>query len=297
MRIVLLSLATLVLAACGGLLSEDEKTTTTNDPRDGGPVSVEPTGPADGATPPNPGVDVASLRGLALWLDATKGITLDASGAGIATWADQSPEHNDLKFHEGSGARANGTLGAGGVGATAIQFDGTTSYVISPSAKLASWSGDFYLAAVIHPNATSGFHNGIFSCYGPQPDVPGFTMTQFYVSDDHHACADVESDGYTDNVKSSALGDSAVVVAFRRTGTKLEARRNGFVDKTETTVYTTTPKCTQAFVGALPSDGTSATDAFFTGSIAELLVVQGSVSDTVAAGIEAELMSKYLLSH
>jgi hypothetical protein len=299
MRIVIIGVAALALAACGGLLSDDEKTTSTNDRHDAG--STTPTQPpqvTDGGTDdPTPEVDIGTLPGLALWIDASKGIELDGSGSGVASWADQSPEHNDLKFHEGHGTLANGNLGVGGTGAGAVAFDGTTSYVIAPSPKLANWSGDFYVVAAIHPIVDVDSNGGIFGCYCAQPDVPGHTLSQFYVSYDHTMRTDVESDGYTDNAKSAVLADGAVVVAFHRSGTTLEARRNGFVDKTETFPHTTTPKCSQAFVGALPGDGTSQTDALYTGALAELVVVQGSVTSNVAAKIEAQLMAKYLLSH
>lgn len=300
MRIGLLVVAALALTACGGRLSDDETTTSTNGRHDGGPSSAPSSAPSspprnpDGGGDSTPALDIGALPGLALWIQADKGIELDPSHTDVTSWADLSPEHNDLTLHEGNGARANSTLDSRG-GRPAVKFDGVSSYMVSPSAKLANWGGDFYVAAAVHSDATIDYNSGLFSCYGAPPPVPGHTMTQLYVSGAHHARADIESDGYSDNAESSALADEPVIIAFRRSGTTLEARRNGIVDKTETFPRTTTPKCTKAFLGALPADGTSATTALFTGALSELVVVQGSVTSHVADTIEAQLMAKYLL--
>ncbi|HEX7664695.1 MAG TPA: hypothetical protein VF407_09295 [Polyangiaceae bacterium] len=293
----MLGLGMLALAACGGMLADDEKTTSTNDPHDGGASTSPPSSPPSSgpdAGPPALEAEIASLAGLALWLDATKGISLDGDGSGVAAWADQSPEHNDLVFHEGHGARANESLDAEG-GSNAVFFDGSTSYAITPSAKLASWGGDFFVAAVVRPTIENDFNSGIFGCYGAQPSVPGHTLTQFYVTYAHHAAVDVEADGYAESALTSTLVDAPVVLSFWRAGSVLQARRNGVVEDTQTFDHTTTPKCTQAFVGALPADGTSQTDALFTGWLAELVVVQGRLDGSSGMLIEQGLLAKYNL--
>ncbi|MEO7114041.1 MAG: hypothetical protein ABI183_26610 [Polyangiaceae bacterium] len=257
----------------------------------GGTVGSEIEGAPSGSTSSTDGFDVTTLPGLSLWLQSDQGIAFDKEHTRVLGWHDQSPLHNDLTLKAGVGATRDGAF----LGITpTVAFDGASSYAFPGGTPLDDWSGDFLIEVVMHAQYTTiASSQGLFSCVGPQPTVPGLTTAKFYISESQAASCDVESDGYS-NVSATkpVLLPTGYVVSFERRGSVLTSRRNGVVDQTQYVNHVTTPHCTSAVFGALMDD-TSTPSGFLASDVAEVIVSQGTSSDAVIGALESSLMTKY----
>lgn len=275
-RGLLFSIALVSVAACGGQVEE------------GGSRKDDAGAAADGSTTET--FDVASLPGLVLWLDANVGVVTDAANAHVTTWTDRSPEHNDLTLLQGLGATFDANLGS----SSTLRFDGATAYGIAASPKLEDWSGDFLVEIAVRVDTTNPDNQAFFSCFGDRPSPQAYTLAETYITKGQTAACDVLANGYSDNASTEPVVNiGGYLVGFRRIGAQYESRRNGVVDATVTVKHVTMPKCTTSFFGALPLDATSKLEGFSSSSIAEVIIVKGTVGDDVVEKLETSLRSKF----
>jgi hypothetical protein len=257
----------------------------------GGQVGSGTEGAPSGSTSSTDGFDVTTLPGLSLWLVSDKGIAFDQEHTRVLGWHDQSPLHNDLTLKTGVGATRDGAF----LGITpTVAFDGASTYAFPGGTPLDDWSGDFLIAIVMHAQySAAATSQGLFSCVGPQPTVPGLTTAKLFISDTQAASCDIEADGFSNlgSTKPVVL-PSGYVVSFERRGSVLTSRRNGVVDSTQDFAHVTTPHCTSAVFGALV-DETSTPSGFLASDVAEVIVSQGTSSDATIGALESSLMQKY----
>lgn len=260
-------------AACGGQVGNGT---------DGAPTSTNSS---------TDGFDVTTLPGLSLWLQSDKGIVFDQEHTRVLGWHDQSPVHNDLALRSGNGATRDGAF----LGITpTVAFDGASTYAFPGGTPLDDWSGDFLIEIVMHAQYSSAATSqGLFSCVGPQPTVPGTTTAKLFISETQAASVDIESDGYS-NLGSTnpVVLPSGYVVSFERRGSVLTSRRNGVIDSTQDFAHVTTPHCTSAVFGALV-DEASTPSGFLSSDVAEVIVSQGTSTDDTISALENSLMTKY----
>jgi hypothetical protein len=259
----------------------------------GGQVGSASTDPAPSSSTQSSGAfDVTTLPGLSLWLQSDKGIQFDKEHTRVLGWDDLSPMHNDLTLKAGTGATRDGAFL--GISPT-VAFDGASSYAFPGSTPLDVWGGDFLIEIVMHAQYTQTAQNqGFFSCVGPQPSVPGSTVASFYISNSQAAALDIESDGYSNGLSTSAvLLPSGYVVSFQRRGSVITSRRNGVIDQTQDFLHITTPHCTSAVFGALVDNGPTAPTSFLASDVAEVIVSQGTSTDATVSALESSLMTKY----
>lgn len=257
----------------------------------GGQVGSGTEGAPSGASSTD-GFDVTTLPGLSLWLQSDKGIAFDKEHTRVLGWHDQSPLHNDLTLKAGTGATRDGAFL--GISPT-VAFDGASSYAFPGGTPLDDWSGDFLIEIVLHAQYTStATSQGLFSCVGPQPTVPGSTTAKFYISESQAATCDVESDGFSNGITTKPVVlPSGYVLSFERRGSVITSRRNGVIDSTQDFAHVTSPHCTSAVFGALMDDSVSSPSGFLASDVAEVIVSQGTSSDAVIGALESSLMTKY----
>lgn len=267
----------LAIGACGGKLADDESVGTV--------VPGTATRDAGSSTPTTP-ANIAELPGLVLWLESTKGVLV--TDGRVKNWLDQSPEHNNLAVFEGSGATMTKSI----ANVPTVAFDGASSYSLPFDTPLDDWSGDFLVEVVVRANQSPELQF-ILSCGGTPPNVPGFTQASFYLEDDQTSSCTVDSDGYTNESKTKSLGNDPVLVGYRRSGAKLEARRNGVVDKSDSLEQETAPSCSKTIFGAHLEEDLTHDDSFLASEIAEVVVVHGATDDATVTKIEQTLVGKY----
>jgi hypothetical protein len=260
----------------------------------GGQVGSGTEGAPSSSTSSTDGFDVTSLPGLSLWLQSDEGIAFDKEHTRVLGWHDQSPLHNDLTLKSGNGATRDGTF----LGITpTVSFDGASSYAFPGGTPLDDWSGDFLIEIVMNAQYSSAATSqGLFSCVGPEPTVPGSTTAKLFISETQAASCDVESDGYSNlgSTKPVVL-PSGYVVSFERRGNVITSRRNGVIDSTQYFDHVTTPHCTSAVFGALVDDAATPS-GFLASEVAEVIVSQGTSSDATINALESALMKKYQIT-
>jgi hypothetical protein len=260
------------------------------------------------------GSDVAAIPGVVLWLDAAKGVT-ETNGK-VATWADQTTNHNDATQQNANWQPA--LVAAGIAGLPSVHFTATnpgtgnqgnngTMLNIADSATL-QWGSEDYLIEVVTrydnaPSATIATERAIgygtlYSKQSQNPQLPaegvaffantpagdtasGTTAFSSYVYVSHGVINSAQ--GFNDGV--------ARLLGTQRVGaTTLSLRVNG-IEATTGTV----PAMNVAEVGVGARIGASgdATLARLDGDIAEMIVVKGSIAATDLATIESYLTTKY----
>jgi hypothetical protein len=128
---------------------------------EGGATPVPDAGENEASAPWSPSL----LSGLALWLDGQKGLSLAAAGADAGDagpsvlWLDQSGHGNNA-----SGFGSPAISGAALHGKQAVHFGGATDYLlVSDSASLQWGTGDFVVALVVQHTT---FQNDAGTVYG-----------------------------------------------------------------------------------------------------------------------------------
>src|SRR5882762_8676149 len=101
---------------------------------------------SDASADKNVAWSVPSIAGLSLWLDGSKGVTVE-SGA-VSKWSDQSGNGNDAVQQNPSFRPylSSGTLNARD--ALFFKKTGTPIYLDVPSPKNMNWTGDFFMMFV-----------------------------------------------------------------------------------------------------------------------------------------------------
>jgi hypothetical protein len=312
--------AGLVASACIGdapqVTTKDDADAPDSTPRDGSVDASDDRGsdaPFDAgqdAADAGPSFTPASFGGrLALWLDATKGIAFGASG--VATWQDQSSNHNDA--HQPVAASqpilVPGTADGGVNGKPVVYFGGTASMTIDDSLSL-QWATDDFVVSIVlgYTNAVDGdggpasgwSYADVFVKTNPVNPYPGIQFFANYPVPPSYAVAPRYEVGvdFDHGVLSSADGkndgQSRVVTLRRRGGTTVELRVGGAVDATNADAGIDGGAIDVSAVGSVASIGAHpAGIAFLRGEIAEIVGLHGAISDGEVGQLESYLKTKY----
>ncbi len=92
--------------------------------------------------------DLASIRGLVLWVRSDRGVTLADGGTRVSGWADQSTEHRDLSAFSGDEPVYRPAADGG---EALVDFDGQRQYLINPSALGIGPDGERTFLVVARP--------------------------------------------------------------------------------------------------------------------------------------------------
>jgi hypothetical protein len=243
------------------------------------------TGAADAGTDSGP-FTVADVPGLALWLDASKGVTQDGNGK-VSAWADQSINQNTATQ---ATLAVRPTLVAQSINAKpAIHFAGSKEFLeIADHASLQAGTGDFYVAAVVKAANTVDYGFVYAKTDNSKFPFPGIVMSVNYPQTglvggqtEVAVIASTTTGMLNDNV--------ARQFGFMRKAGTLGFRLNGAMQGTKANVVTDVSAPNQkAYIGCQPN-GLDPLD----GDIAELIVVKGAVSIPDLGAVESYLNTKY----
>jgi hypothetical protein len=233
--------------------------------------------------------DPSMLAGLALWLDAEKGVT---GAANVSAWADQSGNGNN--FSQATGANQP-SLAANAVhGHSALQFTASGDSFLAEqplSATLTFGTGDYEIMEVLeYDNVPANDQNIGYACVWVSSPSQGIFANNPGVP---NAALYVQMAGTSVSSVATTFNDAAYHrLGARRTGAVLEARTDGVV---ATTPITGTQDVTAGSIGAfiggrIPTEGANQA---LDGHIAEVVAVKGTVSDADAALLETYFKTKY----
>ncbi len=253
--------------------------------------------------------DPGSVSGLALWLDANKGIT--QSSGSVSGWADRTANKNDASQATAShqpqwlASSINGLPAVHFNKDHAGQFVGGDALTIADSVSLQWGTGDFYVVVVgrfdgnvttdgpergegVFFSKTAGGNNfpgplllaGIFgSINGGKGPANGVAFTTSTTNGDYV----ITTNPYNDSTARS--------FAMRRTGKQLELRING-----ASIVTSASSGLDISNVGATVRIGAgdqAAASLRLDGDVAELLAVKGALSAGDMAALELYVKTKY----
>lgn len=251
----------------------------------GGEASTQEGGNGEGGSEGGT-FSVATLPGLALWLDAAKGITMNAGGS-VSTWADQSTNGNDAT----NAVEEPVYVASDFNGLPGLSFMGGTHLTIADSATstLRFGTGDFFVAVVLKWSGTT--LDGLI--YSKQIDTtsPYYGVGMFANFSEGSASTSLGlQTSATDYVQSAqGLNDGKPILAW-------VARGVDILTVSVAGVATTNPLTVAddadapdfpAYIGASP------TGEALTGDIAEMIAVKGTISAADLTSLEAYLNTKY----
>jgi hypothetical protein len=288
---------------------DDATTQDVSQQTDGAPLDAAPPDASDASDAGAFGPASFGSK-LVVWLDVSKDVIVAAGK--VTTWKDQSGKGNDAVQTVAANAPSL-TADAGMLGA--VTFNAPTDAAVVPiylsiadSASLHFGLGDWTVAVVArHTNALGTYGAlwtkadeitpGVCPCRGAaifaNSTLP-VSETNFLAqaaSNGFDAAAYVDSvdGGYND-------GKFHVIIARRTQQTTLEIRTDGISAK-NTTLPAVDDTADGAAVGigagATGYSGVVGTSQLLHGDIAEIVAVQGTVSDTDMGSLEAYFKSKY----
>lgn len=248
---------------------------------------------ADAAPPWSP----ASLAGLVVWLDGSKGVSV--SNGTVQNWHDQSNNNNNA-FNL-TPANQPTTVASVVNGLPVIRFDGSGKQWLNifDTATLQFGTADFAIVEVMaytnvaSSNGNTGYGalwvksgpNGPFpgaALFGNDPTVPNASIR-----------AQVTSGLFADTSKTSFNDGKFHIVGMRRSGTTMEVRADGAQGGTLMNATTDISAAgSDVWIGGR---GGSSFQQALKGDIAEIIVVKGTVSDPNIASVEGYLKTKYAL--
>jgi hypothetical protein len=307
----------------------DARVDTTPDPEPDAPVSNTPDLPptpdappdSPGAPPdsppaiapdvvdatPAPRLSPADLPGLALWLDAAKGVTTGA-GQHVTTWNDQSPRAH-VATTVGAG-RATLIAGSGGrPGVRLGNNGGETAFLSVPDHESLRWGqSDFLIAAVVaYQNSPFGGAQNYAIVYIKTLDQPPYAGPGLFLNNPWPFFLDGQD--VSTAILTQTLSDPAFFVASPKTGYNdgkvhlliAHRRQRSTILRVdgEAAGAITTPWVQDVSVpgqavaiGAYPHLGKHQLQ----GEIYELFAVAGETSDAEIAGLERYLADKHQLT-
>ena len=265
--------------------------------------SVTDTGTTDTGTTDAGNFDVSKVTGLALWLDANKGVT-QAAGK-VSSWADQSGNSNNA-LQSNSNNRPGFTASAIN-SLPGVHFDGAaqaaTFMTVIDSATLQWTTGDYVIAVVVRytndPNGNfTSRYGALYFKEGFNPsNGPALYANAFNGATSSSGFSTYQSQNAADRLVSTGTGyndNKGHLFVVHRGGTTLDLRHNGAADGTKavTAIDVNAPSI-DVTIGA-NQGGNGATNRL-TGDIAEMIAVKGAISSGDLTGIEGYLKAKYAL--
>jgi hypothetical protein len=272
-----------------------------------------------------------SLPGLALWLDAHKGVGL--SDAGVASDAGDAGEPLVWLDQSGHGNNATG-VGSTAVHATAldgqpaVHFNGTTDYLLVPDSPTLQWgTGDFVLAIVVqHSTPADGGTTPYGTLYSKQvSDVSPYNGVGLFANTPSRSTAllaqlnalstgefTTGTSGYNDDVPFVVVMHRTIAEAADAGATASDAGDAGDAAVADAAAAPPVGTLTLLIDGVDAGSGTgtgfagnvSATGyplriggtpgtQDLAGDIAEVIGIQGSISDADLSSLQEYLQHRY----
>ncbi len=266
------------------------------DVQDAGSADVQDAGSADVQHPgmessadAGPTFSVAALPGLALWLDAAKGVE-QASGY-VYGWADQSGNGNNATGMPASSSGAVPAYVTNDIhGLPGVHFSDSSYLSIDDSPTLRFGTGDFLVAVVV---AWTGMGTNCLVYAKAEYDTSPFLGTLIFANFDFSTSVGFETRGVDpDYVEGTTMGlndGNPRLVWVERTGVTLSVFVAGVV-----TSATVTPPDDCDAVGYPAYLGAQAEGRQpLTGDIAEVVAVQGTISTANLNALESYFNTKY----
>jgi len=326
--------ASLLLVGCGTLLgfegTDEYRGSPSNDPLDSGDVSVDTSvspeaegdsslideggdaAPDQGAAPDQDAVpdhdadqqetsadwDPLKLPGLVLWLDPSKGITLDSFG-GVKEWADQSPKQHNAEQTTPDLCPQPAPLSLGGN--PGVKFPGDhRNLVVTDHEDLQFGKADFLVEVVFRykdaPAGNSCWNVGQ-SILAKVIDAPPFPGVVIFGN------APVASGVASDTIGGFLMDDlllrttyacndnQARLVGLRRSGHTVELRINGMQEGTATPPGA--PIDVSASGENLLIGGRSTAMQCVDGVIGDIIAVKGPTSESDLKSLEQWFKARY----
>jgi hypothetical protein len=231
----------------------------------------------------------ASLSALALWLDASVGVT--ESGGNVSAWADRSRNHNNA----GQPTPANTpVIGAFGT-QKAVSFDDRNSSEmrIADSNTLQWSTGDFLMELVVQFNHYPLARDLLI---GKTLSASPFTGPAIFVNDPPDGSGKIRAYLDASNYVTSAVGgyngSLGHVIGVHRAGTGVELRIDGATSSRATLAAIDVSAAGQLmYIGGHYPGGAYA-DGYF-GGIAEIIAAGAPISGTDITNVETYLKTKY----
>ncbi len=285
-------------AACGG------GTTTTTVPDAGQDAALDSSAP-DSSTPDSGTPDVAppdaspdagpfdpgKVPGLALWLDAAKGVTADGSG-NVSKWADQSGNANDAVQNILSLEPVVVTPGINGKAVIRFAPPAATApnLTIADAATLRLGTGDFFIGIVAkRPTA-----NGSLGCVLSKQVTPNpYAGYAIYLNlSASHAGGQLDANNNVLSTGGPYADGVARQFAFARTSGAATFRVNGVVEgNLPGTSVNSDAVGVPLSIGGVAPNGLHG----LAGDVAEIVIVKGTISTSDSAAIESYFKTKYAL--
>jgi hypothetical protein len=250
-------------------------------------AATEASTPDADAAPP---FDVKSLTGLALWLDATQGVT---GSSAVVAWADQSGNNNHAAM---GSAQYQPALVASSIGGKpAIHFAGGTHLTVADSATLQWGTGDFYVAIVLKHSTASSTYGMVFSKQNPSvgPFIGPGIFANFALPSQGTGIGgqlDTLANHYVSTAASGLNDNVGRQFAFVRTGGVISVRLNGTPTTGASSAIDISAATFSLFIGA-NAVGTQA----LVGDIGEIIAVKGAIAAGDVTKVETYLKAKYSL--
>lgn len=259
------------------------------------------------------GFTVGGVPGLALWLNASVGVTTGGSASSkVSAWADQTGNHNNATQ---SNTNYQPTLVMQGIHSLpTVHFTVTTGsqgsfgnmmVVADNNASLDWGTGDFLIEVVgDYTNQTTGtsldsagtfYSKQTYGGSGGAPLGAGAALYGNFVLSGGVTLPTTGFSGWADQsdyLSSATTGyddGTARLYAVQRSGTTLSLRLNGVQTDTKTIASVDVTSSSGARIGASQDANLFA----LSGDIAEIIAVQGTISSGDLAGIESYLTGKY----
>lgn len=220
---------------------------------------------------------------LALWLDADDDTTFTLSGSNVSQWNDKSG--NARNATQGTDAnrptRQTNVLNGG----ACVRFDGSSDRMTTGH----SFNG--YTSFAVYAVMKADTDNGSQSMVRQQPDTnPNYFVFPWTQAGTVSPRVIVSWDGQTTSTNLTGSLTSACVLGFVRvSGSTNKARRNGTEESSRTANSSSaTPTGNTQLGWSQANNG-----EFFDGDLHELVIYQGSLSDTDRDRIEGYLAWKW----
>lgn len=262
-----------------------------------GKASNDGASQVDGAATGRSPLDIFGPSVLKVWLDANKALFTGGGNPNVLAWNDQSGNMiNGGPAGNGGGQLTRLSSDVNGLPAVQVDSDALTLGTKSPSIAA---TDDFYIGMVARYQTLGGSQDRFFfSRFSSFPR--GFAL--YAGSQGSSATAGtIDVGGIVQKSPDGTTADNKYrVYALRRKNSAsagnvtMEVRVNGVVTSADVPngIAVTDPNRPLLFGGSM--DG-AALDRFMFGAFAEIVVVQGTVSDQSLVELETNLRAKYAL--